>query len=192
MYTQPLNSHDLDFFLQILKEFNGLYEYKNHSIEDLLKNQFISTEVNIKTFADELGYSYGGSFRNRFFQSLKKLSQVSMFYQKKISPDGVCYSGTRFLINYSFKQTGSRNVKTVLHLNTFTAAILYKAAYNYAILNLRNRLLLKTSKSRLVHTYICFETKPGAKFPTTNPLNEFLVYESLPAPETRSKRENNG
>nr|YP_010199893.1 hypothetical protein LK036_mgp15 [Gracilariopsis tenuifrons]UAD89953.1 hypothetical protein [Gracilariopsis tenuifrons] len=119
-----------------------------------------------------MNQSYGGSFQKRFISSMDRLSKVS-FFSKKITKEGPCYSGTRFLLNYNLEKQNGRTLKITLYLNTLTAAILYKVTYNYTLINLSDRKALKDSLSRLIYTLICLKAYPRAIFVAKIPISYF-------------------
>ena len=164
---RSLNIVDFRYYIQLLFQYTT--HVKKISSKELAKDQFFP--INIKIIFDNSKISRGGSCYRNFFQSLNKLAEVTLEYDKKISSDTKYrHIQKESLLAYKFIYKQSDNYSKDLSVNTYKKLVirmhpivldLLDANYNYALLNKQTYDLLPSDQLKLLYYHFCLLTLPG-------------------------------
>lgn len=173
-----LTSSDLDYFLQVLNQFN----YSLNNIKDgMFQNDLISLNIDIPLLAMNLNIQDSGKFRLNFINFLDKMSHITITYEKKITHNNFVIKGSgnlmcyKVLLNNSLHSNNKNTYKKIeISINRYFYFILKKANYNYKVINFNHMKLFPSSQLRLIYYYICLKIIPGTKYYTEISFNNFL------------------
>lgn len=176
MIPYSLTAHDLDYFLQILNQFNLLFTDNLDCQID--GNDLITLDLNISLILSNLNMQDSGKFRINLLNFLEKISHITITYEKKITENNLILKGSGSLMNYKVLLKKSPNInsckKIKVSLNKFFYLILKKSNYNYKLINMSHIKFFPSSQLRLIYYYICLKTTPGMKYFKEISLENFL------------------
>lgn len=166
---ESLNATDFKYFMQLLFHYKESIEW---SSQDTFENKYC--HINIKYLLKELGLSPGGKTYKSLLGSLRRLSKVHLEYRKLLNPDeGVVRTISDNLLSWELVYIEDPSTKEIKRYNKLKikmhpviSEVLYKAEYNYSLINKDSYNKLSSEKLQLLYFYFCQNTWPGKSFIT--------------------------
>ena len=170
-----LNQTDFRYFMQLLfmyVESTQPSVDRLRSLDDLDQVGRELCPINPRAIFKNLGLTPGGRTYKDFFESLKKLSNVNLEYDKVTGKDKekrFMYGGG--LLEYKFDYTNEEKSnqhhlyrKFCIRMHPIILHTVYKSSFNYSLLNIESYNRLPSDKMRLLYYHFCQTIRPKETF----------------------------